>query len=507
MRRGHINDTIGKTCYGKMKKVFFVVLLLGVIVLPTAIGLSTKNLLYFSGSGFVPMIVADSVKNKLPVVIDSIGLVIIPPSSGVQFYQDGIIFLSWSKKNNKMLENHFSFGNIESSYAPLTEASIGKSISFSTSSPFPFPSESLTFSKDFLQVYYSNISKEDGKVKIYRATTTSDKNNPEWLMELSPLDFCKSDNYEHPTLSSDGKTMIFSSDMSGSIGAMDLFITQFEKDVWTTPQNLGSLINTSENELFPFLDSKKNLYFSSNGPSGLGGYDIFICKFNGTGWDNPLNLGKTVNTSEDDVAFTLHPDDDKYGFYTTRKLSGTRRMQLYKISLDATQEKEPTADLTTTLYNIALTESAIAARDKSLAAGKDAERLRKEELERERLEMEKLAKERLEKERLEREKLEREKLESDQLKKERSEKERLENERLEKERLINEKLAAEKLEKERLEKQRLEKERLINEKLALEKLEKERLEKDRLEQERIIKEKLAAEKLEKERVEREKTGK
>jgi len=97
---------------------------------------------------------------------------------------------------------------------------------------------------------------------------------------------------------------------------------------WAAPENLGSSINTVGNEFFPFLDSENNLYFSSDKLPGYGGYDIFSCKFNGSGWDKPANLSDHINSLNDDIAFTINRNDGKTAFLTRRQKSGKGETQL-----------------------------------------------------------------------------------------------------------------------------------------------------------------------------------
>jgi hypothetical protein len=127
--------------------------------------------------------------------------------------------------------------------------------------------------------------------------------------------------------------MIFASDKEGSLGGMDLFISRLTNGKWSTPENLGKLINTSGNEFFPFLDSENNLFFSSDMLPGYGGYDIFTCKFNGVNWDKPINLSDLINTDGDDIAFTINKMDGKTAFFTRRQKSDKNDMQLFRVKL------------------------------------------------------------------------------------------------------------------------------------------------------------------------------
>ena len=127
--------------------------------------------------------------------------------------------------------------------------------------------------------------------------------------------------------------MIFASDKEGSVGGMDLFISKRVGDKWSPAVNLGKMINTTGNEFFPFLDSENNLYFSSDGLPGFGGYDIFTCKFNGETWEKPINLKSFINSDNDDVAFTINKMDGMTAFFTRKQKSGEGEMQLFKVKL------------------------------------------------------------------------------------------------------------------------------------------------------------------------------
>ncbi|MEI6047509.1 MAG: hypothetical protein WCS03_01300 [Bacteroidota bacterium] len=267
---------------------------------------------------------------------DSFDLTILQPSSGVQFYKDGIVFLSMTKNEEKMLPDQISFGGLEAYFAIPEDSVLGKHLIFSPWSSFSYPCEAITFSPSFNTMYFTKLNKKKSREKIYKAIFTSnDKNQAGWLSEIIPLDFC-TDNatYSHPTLSADEKMLIFASDRQGTLGGMDLFITRSDDNKWSSPENLGMLINTPGNEFFPFLDSDNNLFFSSDGLPGYGGYDIFTCKFNGENWDKPINLSHRINTANDDIAFTINKTDGKSAFYTRRQNTGKTEMQLFRVAIN-----------------------------------------------------------------------------------------------------------------------------------------------------------------------------
>jgi outer membrane protein OmpA-like peptidoglycan-associated protein len=120
-----------------------------------------------------------------------------------------------------------------------------------------------------------------------------------------------------PFLSKDKKILWFSSDMPGSVGGSDIWYSLKEGDVWTKPINAGNVINTSENEMFPFYQDGI-LYFSSNGHPGLGGLDIFSVGYNGNTASNLQNLGANLNSNADDFSLVLDQTNQSGYFATNR---------------------------------------------------------------------------------------------------------------------------------------------------------------------------------------------
>lgn len=127
-----------------------------------------------------------------------------------------------------------------------------------------------------------------------------------------------------PSISFDGKEMIFVSDRPGGYGGSDLYSSKKMPDgTWSAGRNLGPVINTDKNELTPFLHSdSKTLYFSSKGHNSLGGYDIFYSRQAPDGsWTKPQNIGSPINTENDEISFFVSLDG-KRGFFSSDKLKG-----------------------------------------------------------------------------------------------------------------------------------------------------------------------------------------
>jgi hypothetical protein len=269
-------------------------------------------------------------------------LEIVAPSSGVQFYRNGIVFLAYSKDAEKMSQKHLSFGSVTPFIALVADTLLGQYMPFLHSSSLIFPAEATTFSKDFNTMYLSLIPEKDTREKIFKAEYTPNG----WVIDGSPLSFCNVDYlFTHPALSNDGDFLIFSSNLKGSAGGLDLYISRKKDEEWSVPENLGGQINTTGNELFASLDADNNLYFSSDKLPGQGGYDIFVCAYDGKGWGKPQNLSKTINSENDEVAFTLNRENGKSAFYTSRERSGKERMQLNRVTLNPLLTNAGTQDL------------------------------------------------------------------------------------------------------------------------------------------------------------------
>jgi outer membrane protein OmpA-like peptidoglycan-associated protein len=131
----------------------------------------------------------------------------------------------------------------------------------------------------------------------------------------------------HPTLSDDGKTMYFVSDMPGTLGATDIWVTHFENGNWTKPTNLGQSTNSEGKEMFPFLFENEILLFSSDGKPGLGGQDLFYTVPSPDGGFEPQNLGYPVNTSYDEVG--VFATSNKSGYLSSNRPGGMGKDDIY----------------------------------------------------------------------------------------------------------------------------------------------------------------------------------
>ncbi len=136
------------------------------------------------------------------------------------------------------------------------------------------------------------------------------------------------------TLSADGKIMYFVSDREGGSGKKDIWQSTFQANgTWSSPKNLGNIVNSMEDEESVFMHSDgKTLFFSSKGHNTLGGYDVFKTVYENDEWSKPINLGSPINTSDDELFFNLN-QEGIYGVYCSNR--GATSKNIFTINLIA----------------------------------------------------------------------------------------------------------------------------------------------------------------------------
>jgi outer membrane protein OmpA-like peptidoglycan-associated protein len=135
----------------------------------------------------------------------------------------------------------------------------------------------------------------------------------------------------HPALSKDGQYLYFASGMPGGQGGTDIWVSKREGDSWGAPQNLGTEINTKEDESFPSVGPDNKLYFSSNGHKGFGGLDLFSAKQQDGKWGSVTNLMPPVNSTADD--FGILVKDEAGGYFSSNRPGGKGGDDLYAFVL------------------------------------------------------------------------------------------------------------------------------------------------------------------------------
>jgi len=140
------------------------------------------------------------------------------------------------------------------------------------------------------------------------------------------------------TLNPAGNIMYFSSNRPGGLGGYDIYASYFKDGMWTYPDNLGATINTPGNEITPSFDGDE-LYFSSDYHFGLGGFDLFKSYVDNGEWTLPDNLGNGVNSPEDDLFGIKHPKTNDY-YVSSNRLGGKGNHDIYVLTDIRKEEQE-----------------------------------------------------------------------------------------------------------------------------------------------------------------------
>jgi hypothetical protein len=140
----------------------------------------------------------------------------------------------------------------------------------------------------------------------------------------------------HAMVSADGFNMYFSSNRPGGFGGLDIYrVAKLPDGTWSDPINLGPTVNTPYDEDAPFVAiDNKTMYFSSNGPLSMGGFDVFVTRRLEDGaWSSPINLGYPINSCGDDIYYTTTVDGLR-GFITSHRKGGYGEKDIYEIKND-----------------------------------------------------------------------------------------------------------------------------------------------------------------------------
>ena len=216
---------------------------------------------------------------------------------------------------------------------------VSESDQFSQSLNSKYHEGPATFSRDGSQVIFTrnnynnghSAASKDGinKLKLYTARQV----NGVWVnSEEMPFN---SDEYStgHPSLSPDNNRLYFASDRPGGFGGTDIYVSTWQETRWSSPVNLGAAVNSKGNELFPFVDERGNLYFSSDGLPGLGDLDLFYAEMTADGKTsvNVRNLGEPLNSAKDD--FGIVTDGyRKTGYFSSNRKNGGADDDIYRFT-------------------------------------------------------------------------------------------------------------------------------------------------------------------------------
>lgn len=244
------------------------------------------------------------------------------------FYKDGIIFCS-NRKNNIYISysdtsdqalNLFDlyFNSPKDDKKWNTPTLLGNNInSIFQEGP------ACVYSDSTKVIFTRNISSQQKrgnytKAGNYLGLYFADISGTDWV-NIKPFEFNNNEyNIMHPAITNDGTTLYFSSDKPGGIGGYDLYVSYYKWGRWSEPKNLGPKVNSPKNDAFPFIHPSGRLFFSSKGWNSKGGFDIFFTQQFNNDWIVPQSLKEPINSNADDIGFIA----DEYmqiGYFSSNK--------------------------------------------------------------------------------------------------------------------------------------------------------------------------------------------
>ena len=187
---------------------------------------------------------------------------------------------------------------------------------------------SVSISSDERQLYLYQDTTGNGD--IYSTEINSKRKNKIDIVAINGLNtkFWET----HCYFSQDKNLLFFSSDRPGGFGGRDLyFMRKTSSNEWTKPENMGPNINSKYDEDAPFLSAdNKTLYYASNGPKSMGGFDILTSENENGNWSVSKNMGTPVNSSNDEIYYTSTYDGSR-GFFTSDRPNGFGEKDIYEI--------------------------------------------------------------------------------------------------------------------------------------------------------------------------------
>ena len=198
----------------------------------------------------------------------------------------------------------------------------------------------VSFNENYTKMVFTRNDAEasnDGVIRLQ--LYYSEFLGKEWSKEV-PLKINSPDySVGHPAIDSKNKRLYFASDMPNGYGGTDIYFCNYNEN-WelSAPQNMGPMINTPSNEVFPYYHPKGYLMFSSNGHLSLGGLDNYLAKFDSINNDILFvqNLGKPINSNYDDFSLVMDSQMEN-GYFSSDRTGGKGSDDIYYFF---TKEKE-----------------------------------------------------------------------------------------------------------------------------------------------------------------------
>ncbi len=193
-----------------------------------------------------------------------------------------------------------------------------------------------TISSDFNEIFFTRCEFAEHKAancRIYTSSKAGDAWSQPIMMKILSLRY-DSFMVAHPAISPDGLKLYFVSNMPGGFGGYDIWYIERKTttDKWSEPINVGDVINTRGNEMYPYVRKDGVFYFSSDGHHGMGGLDMYRINKDPKGKDQIVNLMYPMNSSGDDFGIVFENGLER-GFLSSNRKGSKGYDDIWQFSL------------------------------------------------------------------------------------------------------------------------------------------------------------------------------
>jgi outer membrane protein OmpA-like peptidoglycan-associated protein/Tol biopolymer transport system component len=234
--------------------------------------------------------------------------------------------LFYTRRVNSMNEDFYETSLVDNSWSPA------KSLPGNINTMLNEGAQNISQDGEWLIFTGCNFPEGHGSCDLYISYLTPQG----WSASENLGENLNTESWESaPSLSPDKRDLYFASNRPGGMGKSDIYVCHRNPDgTWTNPQNAGPEINTAGNESCPFIHAdNQTLYFTSDGHPGYGGDDLFLVKKQPGGkWSQAENLGYPINTIENEGSLVI-ASDGKTAYYASDRSDSKGGLDLYTFEL------------------------------------------------------------------------------------------------------------------------------------------------------------------------------
>lgn len=215
-----------------------------------------------------------------------------------------------------------------------------------------------TFHPNGREMFFTRSYSKFGKIHFEICYAVREKG--QWVEKPKKALKSNSTNYAYPCYSKNGNTLYFSADMKTGSGGFDIYSIEYsqEDSSWSRPYNLGNIINTPGDEIYPKTYKDSLLLFASNGHMGNGGLDLYYYDLF-SDESSPVNFQQPFNSAADDIEIIFQPGANNKGYIISNRSSKNAPDELYNFTIDYAKPDSTIDSMMTIIENIVIDNSMI----------------------------------------------------------------------------------------------------------------------------------------------------